>query len=201
MLGCVGRAPTLVALAMTVLIGACAEDQPEAGPTVTPTVVADETGTGGEHTWEGLMVSRGTCCPNAPDNPGSEVWETTLRLTVDADGDVRGTGDARATKPATYQVQPNIPPCTRFDLDIEGSFTDVRGFAIRIFPQEAVAASCLQAGFFANWLRGTRIDPPTQNVPLTGPGVASGKVTVSESAGLVPGTSRNTFRLECTSGC
>lgn len=143
------------------------------------------------------MTSRGTCCPGVPENPGSEVWGTTLQLTVAGDGSVSGTGDALATEPATFAIQPDIPPCTEIPVTIEGEFSANRGFAIRLFPPEAIE-SCVQAGFFANWIRGNGIDPPTQRIPLTSPGVAEGEVTVSETGGLKPGTSKNTFHLECT---
>lgn len=39
-----------------------------------------------EQTWEGAMTSEGTCCPGVPENPGSEVWETSLELVVAEDG-------------------------------------------------------------------------------------------------------------------
>lgn len=82
-------------------------------------------------------------------------------------------------------------------MQIEGSFFERRGFTIRIFPPDAIE-SCIQVGFFANWIQGDGVDPPIQRIPLTSPGVAEGQVTVSETGGLKPGTSENAFHLECT---
>ncbi len=156
----------------------------EATPTETPV---------GNETWKGLMQSTGEL--PVPNNPCHDAFNTLIELTVAPDGSVSGKGEATATVPAACAIQPKQPPVTAVTIRIEGQRSSDR-FELRLFPD--AVTGMVEAGFFANWMGPSGVEPPVQIIPIVRPGRAEGVVETTDASRFKAGTTHNVYQLDCT---
>lgn len=169
---------TEATLTPTRVIGAIQATQTPAAPTA--------------ESWKGTLETQGTLA--VPGNPCHDAFTADLEFVVDSNGKVSGSGHATAVVPATCARQPNLPPVTDVILRIEGvKFKD--RFELRLYPNGVTGQ--LEAGFFANWMGPSGVEPPIQVIPIVNPGLAQGKISITDSSKFNAGTTENTYNLKC----